>query len=39
MDTHGPAREAQLTTDLPAPVRRFVLAWALMIGGLVGFWC
>ena len=25
--------------DLPAPPRRFVLAWILMIGGLVGFWC
>ncbi len=22
-----------------APTRRFVLAWALMFGGLVGFWC
>jgi Membrane bound O-acyl transferase family len=27
------------TTDLPVPLRRFVLAWALMVGGLVGFWC
>jgi alginate O-acetyltransferase complex protein AlgI len=27
------------TTDLRAPTYRFVLAWAVMIGGLVGFWC
>jgi Membrane bound O-acyl transferase family len=27
------------TTDLPVPLRRFVLAWAVMVGGLVGFWC
>ena len=26
-------------TDLPAPLRRFVLAWGVMIVGLVGFWC
>ena len=26
------------TTDLPVPLRRFVLAWAVMVGGLVGFW-
>jgi hypothetical protein len=23
----------------PVPTRRLVLAWALMIGGLVAFWC
>jgi Membrane bound O-acyl transferase family len=27
------------TTDPPAPTRRFVMAWALMIVGPVGFWC
>src|SRR3954470_20331500 len=27
------------TTPHPVPTRRFVMAWALMIGGLVGFWC
>ena len=27
------------TTRPPAPLHRFVLAWAVMIGGLVGFWC
>jgi Membrane bound O-acyl transferase family len=26
-------------TDLPAPLRRFALAWGVMVGGLVGFWC
>jgi hypothetical protein len=26
-------------THLPTPVYRFVLAWAVMIGGLAGFWC
>jgi hypothetical protein len=25
--------------DRPVPTRRYVLAWALMVGGLVGFWC
>ncbi len=28
-----------IATHRPAPLRRFVTAWALMIGGLVGFWC
>jgi hypothetical protein len=23
----------------PVPLRRFVLAWCVMVGGLVGFWC
>ena len=27
------------TTLHSVPTRRYVLAWALMIGGLVGFWC
>jgi hypothetical protein len=27
------------TTDHPAPTRRFVMAWALMIGGPLAFWC
>jgi Membrane bound O-acyl transferase family len=26
-------------TDLPAPLRRYALAWGVMVGGLVGFWC
>ncbi len=26
-------------TDLSVPLRRFVLAWAVMVSGLVGFWC
>src|SRR5439155_9077795 len=38
MDTRGRARPARPTTRLPTPMRRFVLAWAVMIGGLVGFW-
>ncbi len=33
------AHRAMPTTELPAPLHRFVLAWAVMIGGLVGFWC
>ena len=28
-----------VTTDLRAPFHRFVAAWAVMIGGLAGFWC
>ena len=28
-----------IATYRPVPTRRFVLAWAVMIGGLVGFWC
>jgi hypothetical protein len=32
--------EAQpATTDLRIPLSRFVVAWAVMIGGLAGFWC
>src|SRR5262245_1370019 len=27
------------TTELPVPLRRFVAAWALMVGGLAAFWC
>lgn len=27
------------TAAHPVPTRRFLLAWALMVGGLVGFWC
>jgi hypothetical protein len=30
---------AMPTTRLPVPTHRVVLAWAVMIGGLVGFWC
>jgi alginate O-acetyltransferase complex protein AlgI len=26
-------------THPPGPSHRFVLAWAVMVGGLVGFWC
>ncbi len=36
MDTQGRSPPA---TPLPTPTRRFVLAWAVMVGGLVGFWC
>ena len=32
-------RPRTATTDLPVPLRRFVLAWVVMVGGLVGFWC
>jgi alginate O-acetyltransferase complex protein AlgI len=39
MDTRIQAQPALPTTNLVAPTRRFVLAWALMIGGLAGFWC
>jgi hypothetical protein len=38
-DTRGRARPAMPTTPLLNSTRRFVLAWAVMIGGLVGFWC
>lgn len=39
METLGQARPALPTTRRCAPRSRVVLAWALMIGGLVGFWC
>jgi Membrane bound O-acyl transferase family len=39
MDTHGQSPPAPPATPLPTPTRRFVLAWAVMVGGLVGFWC
>src|SRR5262249_1171046 len=27
------------STEIPVPLHRFVLAWTVMVGGLVGFWC
>ena len=33
----APAGEESVRTTLPT--RRFVLAWVVMVGGLVGFWC
>ena len=33
------ASPATPNATLPAPTRRFVVAWAVMVGGLVGFWC
>jgi hypothetical protein len=27
------------STEIPVPFHRFVLAWTVMVGGLVGFWC
>ncbi len=27
------------STQHPAPLYRYILAWALMVGGLAGFWC
>jgi hypothetical protein len=38
---NAPVEAQPLTaaTELPIPLRRFVLAWAMMVGGLVGFWC
>ena len=39
METLGQARSAVPANRRSAPSRRVVLAWALMIGTLVGFWC
>ncbi len=39
METLGQARPIVPTNRQSAPARRVVLAWALMIGSLVGFWC
>ncbi len=39
MDTRGRTHQAIPTPRRSAPTRRFVLAWSLMIGSLVGFWC
>jgi Membrane bound O-acyl transferase family len=33
------ARPAEPTTQVSAPLHRYVLAWAVMIGCLAGFWC
>jgi alginate O-acetyltransferase complex protein AlgI len=39
MNTLPEAHLARPATQLSTPLHRFVLAWAIMIGGLVGFWC
>jgi hypothetical protein len=39
MNAPPEANPSVSTTDLPAPLHRFVLAWGVMVGGLVGFWC
>jgi len=39
MDTRGRAGPARPTSRQSTPTRRYVLAWALMIGSLLGFWC
>ena len=39
MNTLPEAHPTMCTTELPAALHRYVLAWAVMIGGLVGFWC
>jgi Membrane bound O-acyl transferase family len=33
------AHQGAAATSVRAPLHRFLLAWAVMIGGLVGFWC
>ena len=38
MDTLEPAITATPTAPLVTPTGRFVLAWTVMLGGLVGFW-
>src|SRR4051812_36976991 len=39
MNARTQAHPSAATTELPVPLHRFVLAWAVMVGGLVGFWC
>ena len=39
MDTREQHLPATTTSPLLTPTRRFVMAWAVMVGGLVGFWC
>jgi hypothetical protein len=39
METAEERRPAVFGHRRSAPARRFVLAWVLMIGSLVGFWC
>src|SRR5262249_13914427 len=39
METLARSRSAVPTTRHNAPAGRVVLAWTLMIGSLVGFWC
>src|SRR5262245_60015013 len=39
MDTTAPRPGEVPVTHRPAPTRRVVTAWAVMTGGLVGFWC
>jgi hypothetical protein len=39
METLGQAPRAVPATRHSAPGNRVLLAWALMIGGLIGFWC
>jgi hypothetical protein len=36
---NAPSEAHPATTDLRTPLSRFVVAWAVMIGGLAGFWC
>ena len=38
-DTRGRVRPTMSSTQHPAPLYRYILAWAVMVGGLVGFWC
>jgi len=39
MNTLPEAQPTMRTSELSAPLHRYVLAWGVMIGGLVGFWC
>jgi hypothetical protein len=39
MDTTAPRPGEVPVTHRPVPTRRVVTAWAVMVGGLVGFWC
>ena len=39
MNALSQARPTIPVTRRPGSLHRFVLAWAVMVGGLVGFWC
>jgi hypothetical protein len=39
MNAPPQANPLTAATDLPVPLRRYVLAWAVLVGGLAGFWC
>jgi hypothetical protein len=39
MNAHGEAQSVVANDRLAVPLHRFVLAWGVMVGGLVGWWC